>query len=404
MVRETGAIPDAQVPPGAIELEGRPGPSWTGSPTVRHSAELDGDGLAIVSEQAFELGGTERVIQSIVGGYPRATVLAPLFKPAEQPAPQRVPYADRVRPVWTASSRRHFLFPLYARRMRRVEATDAKVVLSMTSHGWSTTVGVPAGARHVLYYAGPSAALFTRAPYYLRSYPAFARPLMRAALPLLRSYYQRLVRSADRVIAVSSWVAEGFGHTHGYRPEVIHPPVRTDFFTPAERPRGHLLFVGRQVSHKRIDEVVDAFRSLSEQLVVVGEGPLLERLRASAPANVRFTGFVDDAELRELYRSSRALIHPSVEEFGIVMAEAHACGTPVIAPRGGGALDIVSDGQTGLLLDRVDPGSIATAVRELEQRSFDWQACRKSAERFSERHFIARLDRVLVEEFERAGR
>jgi glycosyltransferase involved in cell wall biosynthesis len=119
---------------------------------------------------------------------------------------------------------------------------------------------------------------------------------------------------------------------------------------------------------------------------------------------VRFTGFVDDDELRELYRSSRALIHPSVEEFGIVMAEAHACGTPVIAPRGGGALDIVSDGKTGLLLDRVDPDSIAAAVRELEQRAFKWQDCRKSAERFSEREFIARLDRVLVEEFERAGR
>jgi glycosyltransferase involved in cell wall biosynthesis len=119
---------------------------------------------------------------------------------------------------------------------------------------------------------------------------------------------------------------------------------------------------------------------------------------------VRFTGWVDDAELRELYRSSRALICPSVEEFGIVMAEAQACGTPVIAPRAGGAIDIVRDAETGFLLDRIDPRSLAAAVRELEQRSFDPQACRASAQRFSEQQFIGRLDQVLAEEFERARR
>jgi glycosyltransferase involved in cell wall biosynthesis len=403
-VPETGAKPDAEAPPAALEPRGRQGPTWTTTPTPPRAAQLDGEGLAIVTEQAWELGGTERVIQSIVGNYPGATVLGPQFNSAEHPDPARIPYAERVTPVWESKGRQHFLFPIYARRMSRVEADGAKVVLSMTSHGWSATVGMPAGARHLLYYAGPSASLWTRTSYYLRSYPALARPLLRAALPLMRTYYNRLIRSADRVMANSSWVAAQFGRRHGYRPEVIHPPVRTDFFTPAERPRGHLLFVGRQVFHKRIDEVLEAFRSLGEELLVVGEGPLLERLRASAPANVRFTGFVDDAELRELYRSSRALIHPSVEEFGIVMAEAHACGTPVIAPRAGGALDIVSDGRTGLLLDRIDPESIAAAVRELGQRSFEWQDCRRSADRFSERRFIDRLDRVLVEEFERAGR
>jgi glycosyltransferase involved in cell wall biosynthesis len=119
---------------------------------------------------------------------------------------------------------------------------------------------------------------------------------------------------------------------------------------------------------------------------------------------VRFTGYVDDAELRELYRSSRALICPSIEEFGMVMAEAQACGTPVIAPRAGGALDIVRDGETGLLLERIEADTLATAVRELDRRSFDPQAVAVSAERFSEQRFIAGLDRVLVEELERAGR
>ena len=118
---------------------------------------------------------------------------------------------------------------------------------------------------------------------------------------------------------------------YGRGAEVVHPPVRTHFFTPAARRRRHFLAVGRLVPQKQLDDLVDAFRDLDETLVIAGRGPWMDRLRARAPANVRLAGWVDDSALRELYRRSRALVCPSVEEFGIVMAEAHACGIPVIA-------------------------------------------------------------------------
>ena len=107
--------------------------------------------------------------------------------------------------------------------------------------------------------------------------------------------------------------------------------------------------------------------------------------------------------LRDLYRSSLALVCPSVEEFGIVMAEAHATGTPVIAPNAGGACEIVEDGVTGLLLDRLDARSLATAVEAAVRHRFDPSACRASAERFAEHRFTAALDRVLGEELALAG-
>jgi glycosyltransferase involved in cell wall biosynthesis len=205
------------------------------------------------------------------------------------------------------------------------------------------------------------------------------------------------------MLSSSSWAAAEIARLQGRESEVLHPPVRTEFFTPARRERRHLLFVARLVPHKRLEDVIEASRSLGDELVVAGHGPQLELLPRVAPPNVRFTGWVGDAELRELYRSSRALICPSVEEFGIVMAEAQACGVPVIAPRAGGALDIVRHGETGLLLERITARSLAAAVRDLDRRSFDPRACRASAERFSEQQFIARLDQVLAEEFERAG-
>lgn len=362
---------------------------------------IDGSGLVIVDEQTSEFGGTERVIEALGRAYPRATLIAPDFR-TERPTGRAHPFAGRTRTAWRAGTRRQFLLPRYSRRMRRVELGPAGVVLSMCAHGWSMAVRPPAGARHLAYHSGPSPSLYTRTSWYLRAHPAPARPFIRAALPALRIHHHRLLGRADRILSISTWTATETERVAGRRSEVLHAPVRTDFFTPAEREREHLLFVARLVPHKRVDDVIDAFRSLDDELLVVGTGPLLGPLSETAPRNVRFSGYVEDAELRELYRTSRALICPSIEEFGIVMAEAQACGTPVIAPRAGGALDIVSHGKTGILLDHVDARSLAAAVRELDRHRFDPQVCRLSAERFSEERFIARFDRVLAEEFDRA--
>ena len=110
-----------------------------------------------------------------------------------------------------------------------------------------------------------------------------------------------------------------------------------------------------------------------------------------------------DPELRSLYRSARALVCPSVEEFGLVMAEAHACGTPVIAPNAGGAREIVDDPRTGVLVERADPASLADAVATLARTGFDPDACRRSALRFAEERFLATFARVLAEERALAG-
>jgi glycosyltransferase involved in cell wall biosynthesis len=206
------------------------------------------------------------------------------------------------------------------------------------------------------------------------------------------------MRRPDRLITNSRSSATQIERLFGISAETIYPPVKTDFFTPAPRRRRHLLTVARLVPHKRVDVVIEAFRGLPQELVVVGGGPWLEHLRGRAPANVTFAGYVEDRQLRELYRSSIALICPSIEEFGIVMAESQAAGTPVIAPRAGGAREIVEDRITGVLLDRVDPRSIAEAVRAVVDLRFDQLLCRESAERFGQARFVSRLERVVSEE------
>jgi glycosyltransferase involved in cell wall biosynthesis len=225
-----------------------------------------------------------------------------------------------------------------------------------------------------------------------------------------------MLRRPGRLIANSEFSARELERIHGRPADVIYPPVRTQFFTPdashlrgpgvAARglrdaaDRGPFLMVARLVSFKRVDAVVDAFRGLEARLVVAGDGPALGQLRRRAPPNVSFLGACDDPMLLELYRSSRALICPSVETFGIAMGEAQACGKPVIGALAGGAREVVREGVTGILLDRPGPRSIAESLRALDNAAFSPRACRESAERFAEDRFTREIDRVLLDELE----
>jgi glycosyltransferase involved in cell wall biosynthesis len=113
--------------------------------------------------------------------------------------------------------------------------------------------------------------------------------------------------------------------------------------------------------------------------------------------NVTFERDVSPERLRELYRGARALVYPCEEDFGIVMAEALACGTPVIGLRAGGALDIVDEGFSGRLVDRADPRCVADAVEDVAASDFDHTAISRSAQRFSGTRYRQEMRRIAQE-------
>ena len=111
---------------------------------------------------------------------------------------------------------------------------------------------------------------------------------------------------------------------------------------------GFLLSVTRLLPYKNVDVVTAAFARLPDQrLVVVGDGPERERLRASAPANVEFRTRLSDEELRWCYEQSAGLVAASHEDFGLTVLEAAAAGRPVAALRAGGYLETVRADTTG---------------------------------------------------------
>jgi len=101
--------------------------------------------------------------------------------------------------------------------------------------------------------------------------------------------------------------------------------------------------VGRLVSYKRTDILIDACCQLGRKLVIVGDGPEMKWLKKKAGKNIEFLGEIDDTQLSDIYARCRAFLFAADEDFGLVPLEAHSYGRPVIAFGKGGALETVVD-------------------------------------------------------------
>jgi glycosyltransferase involved in cell wall biosynthesis len=206
-------------------------------------------------------------------------------------------------------------------------------------------------------------------------------------------------RTADRptvYVANSTIVAERIAAHYHRLATVIPPPVEVQRFTPSPMPAdGPYLIVSRLVAYKRIDLAVEAFTRLNRPLVIVGDGPARAELQRRAGPSIQFLGRLNDAEVSAAYARSRAVIFPGEEDFGIVPLEANAAGRPVIAFQGGGALDTVIPGQTGLFFPEASPDSLAAAVRRSEAQAWDPARLRAHAETFREEVFADRLSTLV---------
>jgi len=159
--------------------------------------------------------------------------------------------------------------------------------------------------------------------------------------------------------------------------------------------------VSALVPYKRIELAIEAHRGSALPLKIVGTGPDEARLRARAGAGVEFLGRVDDAALRDLYRGCRAVVMPSVEDFGIVAVEAMACGRPAVVFAEGGGAESVVDGETGIVFREATPAALRAAFDSLQAMRFNTAALRARAETYGRRVFEARfrtfLDAALAE-------
>jgi glycosyltransferase involved in cell wall biosynthesis len=182
------------------------------------------------------------------------------------------------------------------------------------------------------------------------------------------------------------------------------------FARAAELRAGHgrpiVLFVGRLVYYKGADVLLEAMRDVDADLVVIGQGPLEERLRATATAGgyadrVSFLAPVDLGELVAWYHAADVFVLPSVavsEAYGLVQLEAHAAATPVVSTDLPTGVPFVNpDGETGLIVPPGDARALARALQKLvTDETLRATLGRRARERVIEEFTIDRMvDRIL---------
>jgi glycosyltransferase involved in cell wall biosynthesis len=296
---------------------------------------------------------------------------------------------------WAARWYRYGL-PLFPLATERLDVSGYRLVISSDA---ATMKGVRTnpGAIHICYCHSPMRYVWSGYETYRRS----AGPLTRAVFPSLAKRLRRWdFDAAQRVthfIANSHAVAERIQHYYGRESSVIYPPVDTDFFIPAPSARtgDYFLVVSQLVAYKRVDLIIEAFHRSGRRLVIIGEGEERGKLERQATSNIQFLGPQPDETVRRAMQECRALVFAGEEDFGIVMAEAQACGKPVIAFGRGGACEIVRNGQTGILYEEQSADILLEALARFEGLDFRPEEICRSASRFTRARFLKELSRFV---------
>jgi len=270
----------------------------------------------------------------------------------------------------------------------RIDVGRPDLVISL-SHCVAKAVRVPEGVPHVCYCFTPMRYAWDGRNAYLDRWTSGSvkRVMAEKLLDRLARWDASTARGVTRFVAISGTIQERIQRNYDRDSVVVAPPVDTDYYRPdpATPREDFYLAASALVPYKRIDHAVEACKRLGKKLVVIGQGPELQRLQAMSGENVRFLGHASDEVLRDHMRRCRALLFPGDEDFGILPIEALACGTPVIALDSGGVAETV-DSTVGRLFPDPTVASLCQAILDFENeadQTFDPHVARAKAERFS---------------------
>ena len=356
--------------------------------------------IALVHDYLNQYGGAERVLESFCEIFPEAPIYT-LFYDAQktlnkfEPKIKQTSFLNKKAVI---NNHRPFipLMPLAAGQINLKNEYD--VILSSSS-SFGKGIKYDPKTFHITYCHTP-----LRYAWEYKNYFDWHPIVTLAATPAfwyLRNWDYRIAQRPNLILANSQYISHKIKKYYNRESEILYPPVDLKKFFRDRKIKkgGYFLIIGRMMTYKRFDLAIQAFNKLNLTLLVVGDGPELENLKKMARSSkINFLPFVNtDEELRSLYNGADALIFPQVEDFGLVAAEAQACGTPVIAFSQGGASEIVKDNETGILFHHQTVDDLVFAIKKFLLSSFDEKLIRESVGGFSKVKFKNKILKLVKE-------
>ena len=356
--------------------------------------------IAIIHDWLVSMRGGEKVLEVLCDLFPEATLFTLVQRDGNlSPTITRMKIKTSfIQKIPLGKSHYQHFLPLYPAAVRRFDLRDFDLVIS-SSHAAAKGAMVRKDAIHICYCHTPMRYIWDQyGEYFGKGHASpFVRNAMKLFLPSLRRWDIDTAERVNYFIANSCNVRERIKRIYGRDSMVIHPPVDVNRFSTSNKDDGYFLIVSALVPYKRIDLAVEAFNRLGERLIIIGTGAERKKLQSLAKSNIEFRGWVKDNELPSYYAACRALVFPGVEDFGIVPVEAMACGKPVIAFAGGGALETVVEGTTGIYFHTQNAASLEQAVKDLAGMDFQPDVIRQHALQFDRQTFKERIQRFIQE-------
>jgi glycosyltransferase involved in cell wall biosynthesis len=339
-------------------------------------------------------GGAERLLLDILHIFPRSKLFTTIYDPNPTNwLPKKIKVNTSPLGKFTKTNNL-FTGLTQALAVEQLDFSKFDIVISLTSLNGKALI-TPPTVLHICYCLNPNRYL------YQKKYSPVFRPVLNFLKQIDFIYSQR----PDTYLTISKTVQNRIKKHYKQNSTIIYPGINTNIFKPNKNSKlknNQYLVVSRLVPHKKIDIVIETFKNTNKLLYIVGIGKQQNYLKkiAAPYQNIKFLGKISDKLLIELYQSSRALICPQVEDFGLTPLEAQACACPVIALNLGGIKETVINKKTGLLFNKQTPTSLKTSINMFESIKINPINCRQQAIKFSQTSFMLNFKKEVINQWQ----
>lgn len=362
--------------------------------------------IAIVYDWIDKWGGVERLLLHLNTILPHADFYTSSVDISRAQWAKPIPIHSSFIQSFPVSLRRKrsLLLPIYPIAFESFNFSEYDVVISITSAFAKGIITKP-GTRHICYLLTPPRYLWSHVGDYLSP---IERILYAPILSHVREWDKKASQRPDTIISISQTVADRAVSIYGVKSDIVFPPFDCAYWDKQKSmstkepmlvpPNPYFLWVGRMEKYKKPDLICEAARHMpNHTFVFVGTGALESHLKHIAPSNCLFLGFITDSQLSKLYSQADALLMPQNEDFGYISLEAQYHGCPVIAFGGGGALETVQVGVSGLFFAEQNGSSLVAVLERFNQISYNLRHSTEGRLKEIQNQFgLERFDRQLT--------
>ena len=359
--------------------------------------------IAIIHYWLTGMRGGEKVLENICEIYPKADIYTNVY--------DRNNISDKINShnVFTTFIDKlpfskkiyKYYLPFMPIALKKINLKKYDLIISSES-GPAKGIVKGKNAFHVCYCHSPMRYIWDMHNQYLSSLNIIAKNGLRLFKNYLKKWDINSSKNIDLIISNSNFISNRILHCWSKKSVIINPGINLNDFSISNDNKDYYLVLSELVEYKRVDLAINAFNINKKQLLIIGKGPLYNKLLNVSNKNIKFLGWQSE-EMKSFYlKNCKALIFPGIEDFGIVPLECMASGRPVLAYKKGGVLDYLKEDVNGMFFNNQTVESLNSCINDFENKKneFSPKLVQNSIKDFSTTIFKDKLYKVITSNYE----